>query len=174
MRLKPSEFANRPARWLLVTLSLTVFSAMMPYEKLTVYVEPGLEEEDFPVANKKDILDSTKDLTNQINKRGDVVLVEDRRSADIVITVLDRRIDVAQDRQTHWGGGHIQNQYTSRYVIVYRLEAANNSHRAEQMAYGSLVTWNKVASNLAKHIEGWARENRDQLLTWRLRKTTTK
>ncbi len=174
MKLEPSGFANRPARWLIVALSLAVFSALTPYEKLTVCVEPGLEEEDHPVANKKDILDSTKDLTSQMEKRGDVVLVEERGSADIVVTVLDRRIDVAQDRQTHWGGGHIQNQYTSRYVIVYRLEAANNSHRAEQMAYGSLVTWKSVASNLSKHIEGWARENRDQLLAWRLRKTSEK
>jgi hypothetical protein len=166
--------SSRPAKWLLLSLLFAVSTAMRPVEKLSVYVEAELEEDEHSGAKNKDVLDSTKDLKNQIDKRGDIMLTQERASADIVVTVLDRRIDVAQDRQTHWGGGHIQNQYMSRYVIVYRMEAADNSHRAEQMAYGSLVTWKSVASNLSKHIEGWARQNRDQLLAWRLRKTSEK
>jgi hypothetical protein len=175
MRIEPSySRSHRASQWLAGFLLFMVFTAMRPSERIVVYVEAELEEDEHSRGKNKDVLDSVKDLKNQIEKRGGIMLAEERSSADIVITVLDRRIDVAQDRQTHWGGGHIQNQYMSRYVIVYLFEAVNDSHRAEQMAYGSLVTWKSVASNLSKHIEGWARENRAQLLAWRHRKTTEK
>ena len=86
------------------------------------------------------------------------------------MTILDRAVEVAQSGQTDYGGGHTQNQYQSRHIITYRIEAGESSHKAEYFNAGSFVTWNRVATGLSKHIERWARDHLEQLLQYRPQK----
>ncbi len=137
---------------------------------ITVYVEADSGAlEAISKARAKEISDSAADLRQQIEKRRDILLALHPEIADITVTILSRGIEVAQNRQTY-SGGHSQPHYQSRHIITYRIEAGGASHKAEYFSAGSLVTWNRVASGLSKHIESWARDHLDQLLQNRARK----
>ena len=114
----------------------------------------------------RELTDSAGDLRKEIEKRRDVVPAANAESADIIVTILDRRIDVAQHRQ-NYGGGHIQNHYQSRHLILYRTSVGGLDHNSEYFLEGSLVTWKRVASGLSKQIERWANDNLEAI--WRSR-----
>jgi hypothetical protein len=131
---------------------------------ITVFVSTTSESSQARSKSKeKEVSDSAKDLRKEIEKRGNIALAEDIEAADIVVTILDRRIDVAQYRQDY-GAGHIQPQYQSRHLIHYRIQVGEFHQDAEYYIAGSLVTWKRVAKDVSKRIERWARENREQVL----------
>jgi hypothetical protein len=140
----------------LIVVVLTAFNA---YEKPSVYVTTDPEALGQQDKGKiKELSDSAEDLRKEIEKRRDIVPAVDAESADIIITILDRRIDITQHREDY-GGGQIQNQYQSRHLILYRTSVGGASHNSEYFMAGSLVTWRRLASGLSKQIERWAKEN---------------
>jgi hypothetical protein len=141
-------------------IALTGFG---PKDKPTVYVVADSGESVSRNKAKK-LSDSAEDLRQQVKKRRDIVLAADPVGADIIVTILDRRIEIEQNRQTYYGGGHTQNQYQSRHIITYRIQVGESSREAEYFVAGSLVTWRRVSSGLSKQIERWARDNTDELL----------
>jgi hypothetical protein len=135
---------------------------------ITVYVEANSgASEALSKSKVKEISDSAEDLRRQIEKRRDIVLATHPETADIVVTILDRAIEIAQNRQAEYVGGYTQNHYQSRHIITYRIEAGKSSHKAEYFNAGSFVTWNRVAAGLSKHIERWAKDHFEQLLQYR-------
>jgi hypothetical protein len=140
-------------------LLIAVLAAFNAYEKPSVYVTTDPEAlGEQTRAKDKELLDSAEDLRKEIEKRGNIVPAADAESADVLVTILDRRIEVAQRRQD-FSGGHIQNYYQSRYLILYRTSIGDAGHNSEYFMDGSLVTWKRVASGLAKQVERWANEN---------------
>jgi hypothetical protein len=140
-------------------LLVVVLAAFSPYEKPSVFVTTDPEALGEQTKGKaKELSDSAEDVRKEIEKRRDIVPAADAESADILVTILDRRIEVAQLRQ-NYSGGHIQNYYQSRYLILYRTSVGDASHNSEYFMDGSLVTWKRVASGLSKQVERWAREN---------------
>lgn len=120
-------------------------------------------------AKEKELADTVKDLRKEIEKRSNIILAEDINAADIVVKILDRRIDVAQRRQDY-GAGHIQPQYQSRHLILYRMQVGEFHQDAEHYIAGSFVTWKRVAKDVSKRVERWASENREQVLQSRFEK----
>jgi hypothetical protein len=145
-------------------LLVVVLAAFHVYEKPSVYVATDPEAlGEQTRARAKELSDSAEDLRKEIEKRGNIVPAADAESADILVTILDRRIEVAQLRQ-RFGGGHIQNYYQSRYLILYRTSVGDANHNSEYFMDGSLVTWKRVASGLSKQVERWAEENLEAIL----------
>lgn len=154
-----------------LTLPLALVG-MRQEEKNPIYVYVEADPGTSGVVSKskaKEISDSAEDLRRQIEKRKNIVLSVHPEQADIVVTILDRGIEIAQNRHTDYGGGLTQNQYQSRHIITYRIEAGESSQKAEYFNAGSFVTWNRVATGLSKHIERWAKDHVEQLLQYRAR-----
>lgn len=152
----------------LVVLSTALISnAQKP---VSVFVTVAREtSEGTSEAKEKELADTVKDLRKEIEKRANIILAEDINAADIVVKILDRRIDVAQQRQDY-GAGHIQPQYQSRHLILYRMQVGEFHQDAEYYIAGSFVTWKRVAKDVSKRVERWASENREQVLQSRFEK----
>ena len=110
-------------------------------------------------SKRKEILDTVEDLRKQLEKRKRLRVVSDEEDATLKVYILDRRIEMRQQR-SDYGGGHVQQQYTSRHLIAYRLEQRGSSQDGEHYLVGSLVTWRRVAGDLAKSLERFAMEER--------------
>jgi len=137
---------------------------------VSVFVTVAREtSEGISEAKEKELGDTAKDLSKEIEKRTNIILAEDINAADIVVKILDRRIDVAQQRQDY-GAGHIQPQYQSRHLVLYRMQVGEFHQDAEYYIAGSFVTWKRVAKDVSKRVERWARENREQVLQTRFEK----
>ena len=149
---------------LLIASGLCAASEQEPTrtEKLRVYVhvDPRIEEHD--LAKLRDLVDSRTDLREQISKRRDIVSAESRSDADILVTLLDRRIEVNRNGETKYFG-YTQTHYQSRYVLSFRLEAGRLDFESDTALAGAFVTWKRVAGVVAKDIEQWARDNSESL-----------
>ena len=143
------------------TFSLATFlcipSLASPQQKHSVYV--GVSTDDASKSRARELADSATDLREQIGKRSNLVLVEHPEAAEILITVLDRRIDVRTSGQTSYGGGNTQSHYQSKYILKYRLESGSFEQEAEYVLAGAFVTWKRMATGVAKDIERWVDEN---------------
>ena len=131
-------------------------------EKLRVYVHVDPRIEDHDLAKLRDLVDSMTDLREQISKRRDIVSAESRSEADILVTLLDRRIEVNRNGETKYFG-YTQTHYQSRYVLRFRLEAGSLDFESDTALAGAFVTWKRVAGVVAKDIEQWARDNSESL-----------
>jgi hypothetical protein len=149
---------------LLIASGLCAASEQEPTrtEKLRVYVhvDPRIEEHD--LAKLRDLVDSRTDLREQISKRRDIVSAESRSDADILVTLLDRRIEVNRNGETKYFG-YTQTHYQSRYVLSFRLEAGRLDFESDTALAGAFVTWKRVAGVVAKDIEQWALDNSESL-----------
>jgi hypothetical protein len=151
-------------RGILCTIFLINLAAFTTSEKLSVYVTT--DSESIQVGKKaraKELLDSAEDVRKEVEKRRVLVPASAIEDADIVVTILDRRIDVSQHRQ-NYGGADIQNHYQSRHLILYRTSVGRQSQDSEYFMEGSLVTWKRVASGLSKQVERWAQDNWEAIL----------
>ncbi len=156
----------------LATSGFFLFSAPISnaQKPVSVFVTvAGETAEGISKAKEKELADTVEDLRKEIEKRVNIILAEDINAADIVVKILDRRIDVAQQSQD-FGAGHIQPQYQSRHLILYRMEVGEFHQEAEYFIAGSFVTWKRVAKDVSKRIERWAREHREQVLQTRSEK----
>jgi hypothetical protein len=127
-----------------------------------VHVDPRIEDHD--PAKRRELVDSMADLREQISKRRDIVSAMNRSDADILVTLLDRRIEVNRNGETKYFG-YTQTHYQSRYVLSFRIEAGLLDHESDTALAGAFVTWKRVAGVVAKDIEQWARDNSESLHT---------
>lgn len=105
----------------------------------------------------KELNDSVRDLREQLEKRHDVVLTTERGDAVILVTVLDRRLEVNRAGVNDYGGALRQQHYQSRYILAYRIESGAQADEGEAALAGAFVTWKRVAGEVAKDIGDWAR-----------------
>jgi hypothetical protein len=124
--------------------------------RVYVHVDPSLESHD--PAMLRELSDSMADLREQIEKRRDVARAESRSDADILVTLLDRRIEVNRTGETKYFG-YTQGHYQSRYVLRFRLEGFGSGFETDTALAGAFVTWKRVAGVVAKDIEAWALDN---------------
>jgi len=124
----------------------------------TVYVtsnkNKGLSEQ-----KRREIADSVRDVREQLKKRDGVETAEDGDAADVLVTILDRRIEVNESGTNDWGGALSQTHYQSRYIVFFRFENDTTIEESEIALAGAFVTWKRVAGVLAKDAEAWARRH---------------
>ncbi|MGH9320564.1 MAG: hypothetical protein ACRD21_25125 [Vicinamibacteria bacterium] len=132
-------------------------------ERLRVFVHVDPRIEDLDPKMRRELIDSMSDLREQILKRRDIAIAKDRSEADILVTLVDRRIEVNRSGATQYFG-YTQTHYQSRYVLGFRLSAGSLDFESETALAGAFVTWKRVAGVLAKDIEQWARDHRDEML----------
>lgn len=128
-------------------------------EKHSVFV--GAATEGASKSKTKELYDSANDLREEIEKRSNLTEAEHPEAAEILLTVLDRRIEVRTSGQTSYGGGNTQSHYQSRYILKYRLESGSFAQDAEYVLAGAFVTWKRMASGISKDIERWVEDNEE-------------
>ncbi|HEY7820674.1 MAG TPA: hypothetical protein VIG29_20785 [Vicinamibacteria bacterium] len=128
--------------------------------RVYVHIDPRLEEHDR--AKLRDLADSVADLREQISKRPSIASAKSRSDADILVTLIDRRIEVNRSGETKYFG-YTQTHYQSRYVLSFRLAAGGLDFETDTALAGAFVTWKRVAGVVAKDIEAWARANEEAL-----------
>jgi hypothetical protein len=131
-------------------------------ERLRVYVHVDRSVEENDPSMLRELVDSMTDLREQISKRRDIASAQSRSDADILVTLLDRRIEVNRSGETKYFG-YTQTHYQSRYVLRFRVEAGASGFETDTALAGAFVTWKRVAGVVAKDIEQWARDNADAL-----------
>ena len=155
---------DRPLTKILKSIALSalllISSLASAQQKHSVYV--GASSDDTEKSKARELADSADDLREQIGKRSNLVVAEHPEAAEILITVLDRYIDVRPSGQTNYGGGNTQSHYQSRYILKYRLEAAPFVQDGEYVLAGAFVTWKRMATGVSKDIERWAEETFEQ------------
>lgn len=124
----------------------------------TVYVTSN-KNENFSEQKRRELADSVRDVREQLKKRDGVETAEDRAAADVLVTILDRRIEVNESGTNDWGGALSQTHYESRYIVFFRFESSTTIEESEIALAGAFVTWKRVAGVLAKDAEAWARRH---------------
>lgn len=124
----------------------------------TVYVTSN-KNENFSEQKRRELADSVRDVREQLKKRDGVETAEDRDAADVLVTILDRRIEVNESGTNDWGGALSQTHYESRYIVFFRFESSTTIEESEIALAGAFVTWKRVAGVLAKDAEAWARRH---------------
>ncbi len=124
----------------------------------TVYVTSN-KNENFSEQKRRELADSVRDVREQLKKRDGVETAEDRDAADVLVTILDRRIEVNESGTNDWGGALSQTHYESRYIVFFRFESSTTIEESEIALAGAFVTWKRVAGVLAKDTEAWARRH---------------
>ena len=156
-RVTRTQTLNRFLRTFALVASLGFPLLVFAQQKHSVYV--GVSTDDASKSKARELSDSMSDLREQIGKRSNLVLAEHPEAAEILITVLDRQIEVRTSGQTSYGGGNTQSHYQSRYILKYRLESGGFEQDAEYVLAGAFVTWKRMATGVAKDIEHWVDEN---------------
>ena len=125
----------------------------------TVYVTSN-KNESLSEQKRRDLAYSARDVREQLKKRDGVETAEDGDDADVLVTILDRRIEINESRTNDWGGSLSQTHYQSRYIVFFRFESGATIEESEIALAGAFVTWKRVAGVLAKDAEAWARKER--------------
>lgn len=142
---------------ILITLALVAAAATaLAQSTPTVYVVSS-KGDNLSANKRRDLADSARDVREQLKKREGVEAADDRDGADVLITILDRRIEVNETGTNHWGGALSQTHYQSRYIVFFRFESLSAIEESEIALAGAFVTWKRVAGVLAKDAEEWAR-----------------
>ena len=143
----------------LISISLlAVASFALGQTTPTVYVTSN-KNESLSEQKRREIADSVRDVREQLKKRDGVETAEDRDTADVLVTILDRRIEVNESGTNDWGGALSQTHYQSRYIVFFRFENDTTIEESEIALAGAFVTWKRVAGVLAKDAEAWARRH---------------
>jgi hypothetical protein len=146
----------------LALLFITSAASEVPFRPLVyVHVDPALEAQ-LGASRLRELTDSVADLREQIAKRRDIGRAQNRADADILLTVLDRRLEVNRSGETKYFG-YTQTHYQSRYVLSFRVEAGGTAFETDTALAGAFVTWKRVAGAVAGDLERWARENSESL-----------
>jgi len=124
----------------------------------TVYVTIN-KNENLSKQKRRDLADSARDVREQLKKRNSVETAEDRDAADVLVTILDRRLEVNETGTNDWGGALSQTHYESRYIVFFRFENGDTIEESEIALVGAFVTWKRVAGVLAKDAEAWVRRH---------------
>ncbi len=143
----------------LVLLSSTGAAQLAAAQTVSTVFVTYDDNDDLPAQKRRDMADSVRDVREQIRKRGGLETADDRRGADVLVTILDRRLEVNRSGENDWGGALKQTHYQSRHILFFRMETDATVEESEIALAGAFVTWKRVASVLAKDVEKWAREN---------------
>jgi hypothetical protein len=150
---------NATACRILISISLlTAASLAFSQTTPTVYVT-SQKNKNFSEQKRRDLADSVRDVREQLKKRDGIEAAEDRDDADVLVTILDRRIEVNESGTNEWGGALSQTHYESRYIVFFRFENGTTIEDSEIALAGAFVTWKRVAGVLAKDAEAWARQH---------------
>ena len=148
----------------LVFVCASAFPAALAGEedrpRVYVHVDPSIEEHDR--GKRRELVDSVTDLREQISRRPNIRSATSRSDADILVTLLDRRIEVNRSGATQYFG-YTQTHFQSRYVLTFRVSAGQLGFETDTALAGAFVTWKRVAGVVAKDIETWAQENEEAL-----------
>lgn len=149
--------------WMVLPLLLTSAAILAETRpKVFVHADPRALATGNP-ETRRGLQDSVSDLREQLRKRPELALAKDRGEADILVTVLDRRLEVNRSGETRYFG-YTQTHFQSRYVLAFRIEAGRLDYETEAALAGAFVTWKRVAGVVAKDVEIWVREHREQML----------
>ena len=143
----------------LISISLLVVASFAFGQTTpTVYVTSN-KNESLSEQKRRELADSVRDVREQLKKRDGVETAEDRDDADVLVTILDRRIEVNESGTNDWGGALSQTHYEIRYIVFFRFENGTTIEESEIALAGAFVTWKRVAGVLAKDAEAWARRH---------------
>jgi len=143
----------------LTLISLLVASTGLAQVTPAVYVTFDKSDNLSP-QKRKELADSARDLRDHLEKRDRVKPAEAERDADVLVTILDRRLEVNPSGTNEWGGALTQTHYQSRYIVFFRFENEQTREESEIALAGAFVTWKRVAGVLAKDVEQWAQDHR--------------
>ncbi len=146
------------ARMLISISLLAAASFAIGQTTPTVYVTIN-ENENLSKEKRRELADSAQDVREQLKKRDGVETAEDRDDANVLVTILDRRIEVNESGTNDWGGALSQTHYQSRHILFFRFESGDTIEDSEIALAGAFVTWKRVAGVLAKDAEAWARQH---------------
>ena len=107
----------------------------------------------------RELADSARDVRNKLRDLG-IEPADDRDDADVLVVILDRRIEVHPSGENDWGGALKQTHYQSRHILSVRYETGATIEESEVVLAGAFVTWKRVAGEVAKDAEKWAWDNR--------------
>ncbi len=144
--------------WILTVVLLVWASLGESQSSPTAYV--AFEKHDKLSSEKRrELADSARDVREKLRDRG-IESADDRDDADVLVVILDRRIEVQPSGENDWGGGMKQTHYQSRHILSVRYETGATIKKSEVVLAGAFVTWKRVAGEVAKDAEKWARDNR--------------
>ncbi|TDI39256.1 MAG: hypothetical protein E2P02_18985 [Acidobacteria bacterium] len=145
--------------WILTMVSSLIWAALgASQQNPTAYVD--FEKHDKLSSEKRrDLADSARDVREKLRDRG-IESTEDRDDADVLVVILDRRIEVRPSGENDWGGALKQTHYQSRHILSVRYETSATIEESEVALAGAFVTWKRVAGEVAKDAEKWARDHR--------------
>ena len=118
------------AAGILITFALGAASLAFAQSTPTVYVTTS-KSKSLSSQKQRDLADSARDVREQLRKRDGVEAAEDRDDADVLITILDRRIEVNETGTNDWGGALSQTHYQSRYIVFFRFESQSAIEESE-------------------------------------------
>ncbi len=147
----------KPA-WILTIALLLCASLGATQSNPTAYV--AFEKHDRLSSEKRrELADSARDVREKLRDRG-IESADDRDHADVLVVILDRRLEVHPSGENDWGGALKQTHYQSRHILRVRYETDETIEESEVALAGAFVTWKRVAGEVAKDAEQWARDNR--------------
>lgn len=141
-----------------ILLLLAAASQVAGQSTPTIYVTSS-KSDGHSAQKRRELADSVGDVKEQLKKRSGVESSDERGSADVLLTILDRRIEVNESGTDDWGGALSQTHYESRYIVFFRFESRDAIEESEIALAGAFVTWKRVAGVLAKDAEDWARHH---------------
>lgn len=151
---------------ILLTL-LLLAAAPAEAQTIKVYLQAQPSEDGFIDAGTKRRQDSARDLMRALEKDSSLLLVEDDRETDVLLTVLESRegqsgemrIEVRED----WLGQRADARPKRAYQVEVELTFGRVRKMFEGRSVGNPPTWTAAANHAARQIRAWLRDNRQQL-----------
>lgn len=146
----------KPA-WIPTIAFLACASLGAPQSQPTAHV--AFEKSDRLSSEKRrELADSARDVREKLRDRG-IESTDDRDHADVRVVILDRRLEVHASGENDWGGALKQTHYQSRHILSVRYETSATIEESDVALAGAFVTWKRVAGEVAKDAEQWARDS---------------
>ncbi|PYR75654.1 MAG: hypothetical protein DMF86_14740 [Acidobacteria bacterium] len=154
-------------------LAVLLSAPVQTDSRIVVFVSAPLR--DGFVDTNKDIQDSIKDVRSELERKKDVIIVDDPSHADVLLTIVTRGIGTQ-----HWGERtNVYHGYYSGTDITTTPIMANTfwvsavlkagtyqreivGTQTQESAY-SLGAWTTCAERIAKDLRAWVTANATQL-----------
>jgi hypothetical protein len=129
-------------------------------QPLKVYVFTA--EARFIDAESKARADSVKDVRRHLeNKKKTVVLVDDRRSADMTLEVLGRNLVPTGDTTTAWDPvlGEVKTTQDSSSTLWVKMTVGDYSTRIIGHGPAFAAAWSVAADDISAKVDRWIKDN---------------
>jgi hypothetical protein len=148
-----------------VLAMLLLASSLMLAQKdktgpLRVYVFTA--EAKFIDADSKARADSVKDVRRHLeNKKKTVVLVEDRKSADMTLEVLGRNLVPTGDMTTAWDPvlGETKTTQDNSATLWVKMTVGDYSTRIIGHGPAFAAAWSVAADDISAKVDRWIKDN---------------